>query len=594
MGWMMSEVELTTPLTNQPARQPAKSGLTDAALLERLAAGHRVALAEIARRHGPVVHAAARRQAGGDIHLADDITQAVFLTLCRRAGTLRKGTILVGWLFTTTRNIAMTARRAAMRRDRHERNVALVARHCGDGLSEADAMLPLLDEALHALPARDREAVLLRYFNKLAFAEVGERIGTTEEGARKRVTRAVDRLRDGFARRGITTATSAAVATMMTVEAAQASVPAATMTAISTGTVTASATALATTASASTAGVVLGVPIAKVAATVAGLALAGGTTTAIVVLARQPEPSGHADHPVAPVDPHEVAPATTTAANPKAYPADLVAQPWFGAFERVYSTNGRVLNHVHPPFIPERLDFYRFTNRDQADAMPGGPSYMLLGRRFENRGMSYGGPDHSAGLGELLEDFCHLQPHEFVVPRTYPARADMGGDWIGDFDAPLDDKLNAICAQLLEDTDIAVTFVKEQHTSDALVITASEPVEPMGGPSTKLDVTGMPSVPSTGGAGGVDHLLRSFSRSSRWPILDERPSGQRSQDFRLVQFNHSSKAKPFEKGQAAPRAEMEAFAELLSKTLKLSYKIEQRTYTRYVLMPVEAAALPPQ
>src|SRR6185436_10082157 len=98
--------------------------LTDQQLLARVRARggeERVALEELVRRHLAFVYATARRHArGADPHLADDVTQAVFIVLVRKAGSIREDTVLPAWLYTVTRNVVSAARRGERRRTIHE------------------------------------------------------------------------------------------------------------------------------------------------------------------------------------------------------------------------------------------------------------------------------------------------------------------------------------------------------------------------------------------------------------------------------------------------------------------------------------------
>src|SRR5207244_13610405 len=78
---------------------PTLAGLSDRCLLERfVAARDEAAFAALLDRHGPLVRGVCRRVVRDD-HLADDVFQAVFLVLARKAGTLRRGDLLANWLF---------------------------------------------------------------------------------------------------------------------------------------------------------------------------------------------------------------------------------------------------------------------------------------------------------------------------------------------------------------------------------------------------------------------------------------------------------------------------------------------------------------
>src|SRR4051794_19596300 len=85
------------------------------------------AFARLVERHIHLVYAAAWRQVGGDAHLAEDVTQGVFVVLARRAGSVRSGAVLPAWLLSVTRHTAANARTTAARRRHHERMAADMA-----------------------------------------------------------------------------------------------------------------------------------------------------------------------------------------------------------------------------------------------------------------------------------------------------------------------------------------------------------------------------------------------------------------------------------------------------------------------------------
>jgi RNA polymerase sigma factor (sigma-70 family) len=165
------------------------------------------AFARLVERHVDWVHSAALRQTRGDAALAQDVTQAVFLLLSRKAQSLRRRDDLAGWLFATTRNVARRAVRSAARRSRHEREAGMCAtierQRKPEPAAEWETLTPHLDEFVARLRGADRDAVLLRFYRRLSFAEVGAKLGVSEEAARKRVTRAVDKLRDMFGTAGL-------------------------------------------------------------------------------------------------------------------------------------------------------------------------------------------------------------------------------------------------------------------------------------------------------------------------------------------------------------------------------------------------------
>lgn len=178
----------------------------DIALLRRYAEERsEAAFAEIVRRHVSLVYHAALRQTGGDATLAEDATQAVFADLAQKAGTLLGRPVLTGWLYTSTRFAAMNARRTERRRQAREQEAHLMHELTHETTPAADweRLRPVIDDALHTLDERDREAVLLRFFEGRAFAEVGRDLRLSEEAARKRVERALEKMQTALAQRGV-------------------------------------------------------------------------------------------------------------------------------------------------------------------------------------------------------------------------------------------------------------------------------------------------------------------------------------------------------------------------------------------------------
>ena len=162
------------------------------------------------------VHAAALRQVGGDAHLAREVTQNVFLDLARKARTLAGRPNLTGWLYTSTRFAAAKARRSRGRRMNYETKAHAMHEILSSGSASAiewNELRPVIDDALGGLGANDRNAILLRFFEGRSHAEVGAAIGLAENSARMRVERALEKLRERLAQRGITsTATALGVA----------------------------------------------------------------------------------------------------------------------------------------------------------------------------------------------------------------------------------------------------------------------------------------------------------------------------------------------------------------------------------------------
>lgn len=172
------------------------------------------AFAELVRRHLNLVHASARRQVGASSPLADDIAQAVFLVLASKAGSLGSDVVLSGWLFRTTRFVTTRVLRAEQRRIHRETTATMQPADAAAIPEHWKEVEPHLDGALASLSAADRDALLLRYFEGKPLRAVGEQLGLNEDAARKRVVRAVDRLREWLSGRGVAL-TAAGLATVL-------------------------------------------------------------------------------------------------------------------------------------------------------------------------------------------------------------------------------------------------------------------------------------------------------------------------------------------------------------------------------------------
>ncbi len=194
--------------------------MTDHQLLRRFAAEHSEdAFSELVARYLPLVYSASLRQTGGDIHLARDIAQSVFTDLARKAPSLSENVILAGWLHRATIFAARQTLRSERRRQMREQEaVSMNLTQPEADTADWRQIRPLLDEALDQLNKTDREALLLRFFNQQSLAEIGANLGATEDAARKRITRALEKLRRLLQRHGVTT-TAALLSTTISANA---------------------------------------------------------------------------------------------------------------------------------------------------------------------------------------------------------------------------------------------------------------------------------------------------------------------------------------------------------------------------------------
>ncbi len=161
------------------------------------------AFAALAARHVNLVYSTARRFTGNP-DSAEEITQAVFIILARKAAQLSPRTVLSGWLYQTARLTAANFVKGEIRRQRREQEAYMQSTLSEPGAAAWEQIAPLLDEAMGRLGETDRNAVVLRFFENKTAAEVGAALKLTEAAAHMRVNRALEKLRTFFTKRGVT------------------------------------------------------------------------------------------------------------------------------------------------------------------------------------------------------------------------------------------------------------------------------------------------------------------------------------------------------------------------------------------------------
>jgi RNA polymerase sigma factor (sigma-70 family) len=180
--------------------------LNDLDILRRHVSGRDPrAFGELVARHLDWVYSAALRQVR-DPHMADDVTQAVFLALAQHASKLTGGVVLEAWLFRVTRRASAMALRAAGRRRTHERRAAIMMseeRPADMDARDWETLAPVLDEVVEKLGSADRQSILLRYYQQKSFAEIAQALAIGEPAARKRISRAIEKMRAMLAGRGM-------------------------------------------------------------------------------------------------------------------------------------------------------------------------------------------------------------------------------------------------------------------------------------------------------------------------------------------------------------------------------------------------------
>ena len=203
--------------------------IDDAELLRQYASERsNSAFAELVSRHIDLVYSVALRKVGGDSHGARDVAQYVFIELARKSKTLTRYRALTGWLYLTTHH-----RAAQMVRSERRRQIREHEAYSMNAISNAPdvdwyKLRPVLDDALQEMKELDREAILLRYFEQRSLAAIGSALDVTEDAARMRVDRALEKLRILLVHRGVpSTAAALSIALGSQVVAAPAGIAAA-------------------------------------------------------------------------------------------------------------------------------------------------------------------------------------------------------------------------------------------------------------------------------------------------------------------------------------------------------------------------------
>ena len=173
--------------------------------------GSEQAFRKLVERYVNLVYSAAIRHLE-EAQLTQDVVQTVFTALARKARALPRNVILGGWLYRHTCFVAAQAARTERRRRARERQAVEMNALNDQPEPDWERLSPFLDQAMQGLGSSDRDAVVLRYFEGRNLRNVGAALGISEEAARKRVTRALEKLRSFFARRGVTLSATALAA----------------------------------------------------------------------------------------------------------------------------------------------------------------------------------------------------------------------------------------------------------------------------------------------------------------------------------------------------------------------------------------------
>jgi RNA polymerase sigma factor (sigma-70 family) len=203
--------------------------------------------AELVRRHLNLVYSVALRYTSNGVD-AQDIAQAVFLLLARKAVEMPARTVLTGWLYETTRFTALRWLRATARRQAREQEAYMQSLNA-DSTDVWQQIAPHLESAMSQLAERDRTLLALRFYENKTGREAADLLGIREDAAHKRTTRALEKLRKCFGKRGVAVS-AAAIATAVSgnaIQSAPAGLAAAITAAALSGTVVTTAAVIAAT-----------------------------------------------------------------------------------------------------------------------------------------------------------------------------------------------------------------------------------------------------------------------------------------------------------------------------------------------------------
>lgn len=183
----------------------------DTELLRRYShARSEAAFTELVQRHMQLVYSVALRQLNGDIHLAHDATQVVFTALARKARALEHHSTLTGWLYVSTHLAAAQLVRTEQRRRIRETTAEAMNMNATPETGRVtDSLLPIVERVLIELKDRERDAIMMRFLEQRSFADIARALQTSEDGARKRVDRALEKLRKLLGRHGVTSSSAA-------------------------------------------------------------------------------------------------------------------------------------------------------------------------------------------------------------------------------------------------------------------------------------------------------------------------------------------------------------------------------------------------
>ncbi len=456
--------------------------------------GSESAFATLVSRYVNLVYSVALQRVG-NTHHAEEVAQAVFIILARKAGKISDGVVLSGWLYHTTQLTAGNFLRGEARRTRREQEAHMQSVLENSGTETWTRIAPLLHEAMGRLSRGDRDAIVLRYFENKSVAELAAAMQVGEAAAHKRLMRAVERLRGIFARQGVKVSATALV------------------TLVAANSVSAAPTGLA----------------ASITATAAKGAMAGGTTLTLVKGGLKVMAWTKAK--IAAVAGMGLAVAVLTPVTVHYCYYHVGKDAWRRQFEATYRlSSGENVKHVQPPYIAARAEYYRLdpSTRDQAKSIPKAPDYFVFhddGRKLQKWGMSFGG-GHST-LQQVLRHAFQMRSYELEgVGNVLTMNVD--GDWVFRGEIMTDIKTEEMLRELGEvlgrEKKRSMRFEKQTVDREVIVAHGSYRLKPEeSGKPKQVEIYASNAKDSNNGIGSgvMKEFLDSLGDTLRTPVIDE-------------------------------------------------------------------------
>ncbi|HEY7329890.1 MAG TPA: sigma-70 family RNA polymerase sigma factor [Gemmataceae bacterium] len=182
---------------------PPTGEWTDCQLLERFAHQRdEAAFASLVRRHGSLVLGVGRRILQQDQD-AEDVFQATFIMLARKAASAGWQKSIAGWLYKVAYRLALRTRTQMARQRALQRAVGIASGTKSSTIEESQEMLAVLDEELHHLADKYREPLLLCYLEAKTRDQAARQLGWSLRTLERRLQQGLNLLRARLSKRGV-------------------------------------------------------------------------------------------------------------------------------------------------------------------------------------------------------------------------------------------------------------------------------------------------------------------------------------------------------------------------------------------------------